>query len=195
MIKGTDGVAFPSFVDKRYPLWLYVPDLCRSVFADYESETEIKGIKTYRFRANLDLINYEKPENLCFCPLIRRCAKTNASNDQTWDLSACNEVCLRGLLHAQGCLGVPIVLSAPHFYNADISLIENVIGLASDIDKHDTYLDIEPITGITLSAHKRGQVKGFGFHDDGFFMKDKKSFSDQRSFEVKSRFARLVRSS
>ena len=137
---------------------MYVPDLCRSVFADYESETEIKGIDSWRFRANIDLINYDHSENLCFCPLIRKCAKPDWTG-QAWDLSDCEETCLRGTLHASGCFGVPIVLSAPHFYNADPSLEKAVIGLKSDIEKHDTYLDIEPMTGITLSAHKRGQVR------------------------------------
>ena len=134
-----------------------MPDLCRSVFADYESETEIKGIDSWRFRANLDLINYTKPENLCFCPKIRKCAKPDISGEN-WDLSDCKEKCLDGTLHAYGCFGVPIVLSPPHFYNCDPSLEQGVIGLKSDIEKHDTYLDLEPMTGITLSAHKRGQV-------------------------------------
>ena len=51
------------------------------------------------------------------------------------------------------------ICSQPHFYNADPSLEQAIDGLKSDIEKHDTYLDIEPLTGITLSAHKRGQVR------------------------------------
>ena len=123
----------------------------------YESETEIKEISAWRFRPNLDLINYDKPENLCFCPAFRKCAKSGSS--QHWDLSNCTNPCLDGTLHASGCLGVPVVLSAPHFYNADSSLEEAIDGLQSNIDLHDTYLDVEPTSGITLSAHKRGQVR------------------------------------
>ena len=156
-LRGSDGVFFPPFIDKNYPLWLYVPDLCRSVFADYESETEIKGIKAWRFRANLDLINYARPENLCFCPAFRQCAIDSGTG--YWDLSNCDKPCLDGTLHASGCLGVPVVLSAPHFYNADTSLEKAINGLKSNIDLHDTYLDVEPTSGITLSAHKRGQVR------------------------------------
>ena len=72
--------------------------------------------------------------------------------------SDCKEPCPDGTLYASGCLGIPVILSAPHFYNADPRLEAAVDGLKSDIEKHDTYLDIEPITGITLAAHKRGQV-------------------------------------
>ena len=64
-----------------------------------------------------------------------------------------------------GCYGgVPMIFSPPHFYNSDPRLEQAIDGLKSDIDKHDTYLDIEPLSGITLSAHKRGQVRGCFTH-------------------------------
>ena len=42
------------------------------------------------------------------------------------------------------------VVSAPHFYNSNPSIELAIDGLKSDIDKHDTYLDIEPLSGITI---------------------------------------------
>ena len=56
------------------------------------------------------------------------------------------------------CCGYGELLPNSHFYNADSSLESAVFGLKSNIDLHDTYLDVEPTSGITLSAHKRGQV-------------------------------------
>ena len=50
-------------------------------------------------------------------------------------------------------------MTAPHFHNADPGLLDQVIGVSPDVEKHDTYLDIEPITGVALSAHKRIQVQ------------------------------------
>jgi lysosome membrane protein 2 len=41
MLHGTDGVFFTPLMDKNYPIWLFVSDLCRSVYATYESETEV----------------------------------------------------------------------------------------------------------------------------------------------------------
>ena len=77
VIKGTDGVFFPPYVDKNYPIWLYVPDSCRSVFANFEDEVSIKAISAWRFRANKNLINFTHHENLCFCPNFRKCAKAD----------------------------------------------------------------------------------------------------------------------
>lgn len=117
----------------------------------------MKGLPAWRYRASTELIKYSHPENLCFCPAFRKCAKPDPYENK-WDLSDCEEPCQDGTLHATGCFGVPVVLTAPHFFNSAKSLIEGIEGMNPDIDKHDTYLDVEPITGVTLSAFKRGQV-------------------------------------
>ena len=38
--------------------------------------------------------------------------------------------------------GIPIIMTAPHFHNADPGLLDQVIGVSPDVEKHDTYLDI-----------------------------------------------------
>ena len=55
-------------------------------------------------------------------------------------------------------------MTTPHFYLADKSLIEAVDGMSEpEIAKHETSLDVEPITGATMAAHKRIQVLFFIF--------------------------------
>lgn len=49
-------------------------------------------------------------------------------------------------------------MSAPHYWFVDDAIKDQVEGLLADQEKHDTYLDIEPMTGVALSAHKRIQV-------------------------------------
>ena len=49
-------------------------------------------------------------------------------------------------------------MTAPHFWNADSNLVTQMNGVKPDRELHDTFLDIEPITGVALSAHKRIQV-------------------------------------
>ena len=49
-------------------------------------------------------------------------------------------------------------MTAPHFWNADENLVTQMNGVKPDRELHDTFLDIEPITGVALSAHKRIQV-------------------------------------
>ena len=100
-LRGTDGVFFPPIMDKKYPVWIYVPEMCRSVFADYESEVEVKDVTAWRYRANLNLINYTHPENLCFCRAFRWCAKSD-ENGERWNLSQCENPCLDGTLHVSG---------------------------------------------------------------------------------------------
>ena len=60
---------------------------------------------------------------------------------------AAKKTFLDGTLLSLKCYGV---VSAPHFYNSNPSIELAIDGLKSDIDKHDTYLDIEPLSGITI---------------------------------------------
>ena len=49
-------------------------------------------------------------------------------------------------------------MSAPHYYNAYPALINQIDGIDPNQEKHDTFIDIEPRTGVAMSAHKRIQV-------------------------------------
>ena len=41
----------------------------------------------------------------------------------------------------------PVFASKPHFLDADESYLKNIIGLDPVRSLHDSYLDVEPITG------------------------------------------------
>ena len=51
------------------------------------------------------------------------------------------------------------MMTPPHFHQSDPRLVEAVEGLSPNMDDHDTYLDIELITGAAFVAHKRIQVR------------------------------------
>jgi hypothetical protein len=55
---------------------------------------------------------------------------------------------------SMGGVGPPLFLSLPGYCYADDSLAEGVEGITCDHLKHDIHLDVEPTTGITLSALK-----------------------------------------
>ena len=97
------------------------------------------------------------PDNYCYCPEFNQCATRNATIDE-WAPEACYEHCKDGFLRVGKCYGVPVIMSAPHFYNVDKSILTQIDGVNPVQELHDTYLDIEPTTGITLAAHKRIQV-------------------------------------
>lgn len=50
------------------------------------------------------------------------------------------------------------MVSAPHFFRGDPSLLEAVEGLNPIPDEHDTLLYIEPNSGAPVAAHKRIMV-------------------------------------
>jgi len=55
--------------------------------------------------------------------------------------------------------GAPIVLSAPHFYKADPYLVNHEVkGLRPEKALHETFLEIEPLTGLVLNAARRIQI-------------------------------------
>lgn len=49
-IYGNDGTQFPPFVNKEERLWLFVGELCRSIWLDFTEEIETNGIDAYRYR-------------------------------------------------------------------------------------------------------------------------------------------------
>ena len=54
--------------------------------------------------------------------------------------------------------GAPVFISKPHFLDCGPGAVREVTGLAPDRAKHDTFLDVEPSTGITMQEHKRIQI-------------------------------------
>ena len=142
-LQGTDATFFHQFLSKENPVWFYVEELCRSVYAEFDTETKVRGIATWRYRAARDLLDYDVNKNLCFCPGFEKCLKRKEGKDE-WDKSNCTdqEICQNGLLHAKGCYGgVPVVLSQPHFFLCDESLANAIDGMAPNEDDHDSYLD------------------------------------------------------
>jgi hypothetical protein len=49
-------------------------------------------------------------------------------------------------------------LSKPAFLDADASLLDHLDGVVPDASKHDTFIDVEPITGLSMNVRKRLQV-------------------------------------
>ncbi|XP_075713468.1 platelet glycoprotein 4 [Rhinoderma darwinii] len=145
MINGTDAASFPPSVDKNVPLYFFSSEICRSIYGEYEKEYTLRGINLYRFVvSNKALASpHQNPDNHCYCTdkvISRDCAAAGVL-----DLRAC-----------QG--GKPIFLSLPHFLYASEFILESVEGLSPNIEEHQTFVDVEPITGFTMHFAKRLQV-------------------------------------
>ncbi|XP_054163071.1 platelet glycoprotein 4-like [Oppia nitens] len=157
-LRGTDAELFKPFIDKDDVLYVYEPQICRTVYFKYWKESSVQDIDTYRFRIPQEY--YASPlkvkGNMCYCIKER---KDNKECDRscTLDISRC----------WRRSIGAPIIMSAPYWVNGlhngeDLRKQVGNKGLTSKLEYNDenfdTYLDIEPLTGITMAAHKRMQM-------------------------------------
>ena len=145
MINGTDAASFPPFVEKSRTWRFFSSDICRSIYAVFGSEIDLKGIPVYRFvlPANAFASPLQNPDNHCFC--TEKVISNNCTSYGVLDIGKCKE-------------GKPVYISLPHFLHASPDVSEPIEGLHPNEDEHRTYLDVEPITGFTLQFAKRLQV-------------------------------------
>ncbi|XP_018111243.2 platelet glycoprotein 4 [Xenopus laevis] len=145
MINGTDAASFPPSVKKDKKLYFFSSEICRSIYGVFEKEYTLKGIKLYRFVVPDEALASptKNPDNHCYC--------------KDFDLSRnCTAAGVLDLRTCQG--GKPIFLSLPHFLYASDFLLDSVSGLKPSKEEHETYVDVEPITGFTMHFAKRLQV-------------------------------------
>ncbi|XP_020485537.2 lysosome membrane protein 2c [Labrus bergylta] len=142
MINGTNGASFHPVINKDETLYMFSSDLCRSLYAVFEEDVSVQGIPGYRFSppsevfANMTL----NPANTGFCVPTGNCMGSGVLN-----VSVCKQ-------------GAPIIMSSPHFYQADEKFVEDVFGMRPIKELHQTAIDVHPLTGIVLQAAKRLQI-------------------------------------
>uniref|UniRef100_T1KWW1 Uncharacterized protein n=1 Tax=Tetranychus urticae TaxID=32264 RepID=T1KWW1_TETUR len=144
-IVGTDATGFAPGIKKNSKLEIFTTDLCRSFPLERLSESEVKGISTHRYviPAQAFYGPDKNPENKCFCIAPD---KKDCNHNGLLDISSCRQF-------------APLVASSPMFFQADDDLFTAIDGLHErKSELHQTYLDIEPITGKVLSAYKRLQI-------------------------------------
>uniref|UniRef100_A0A8C5BP18 Platelet glycoprotein 4 n=1 Tax=Gadus morhua TaxID=8049 RepID=A0A8C5BP18_GADMO len=144
-LNGTDASSFPPFVDKNKPIYFFSSDICRSVSSTFRETQDLWGIEVYRYVLPPSTFASPSinPDNKCFC--TEKLVSRNCSMAGVLDVGPC-----RG--------GAPVYISLPHFLHGSDYLRQDVLGLNPSEENHFTYLDIEPITGFTLSFAKRLQV-------------------------------------
>ncbi|XP_065669234.1 platelet glycoprotein 4-like [Hydra vulgaris] len=142
MLNGTDGTRYKPFFERNQRLYMFMPDAFRSIYLNYEKDMELNGIQLYSHTTSFDLLG-----NVSISP---------------WNQDFCTDQCYEtGVLHVGGCaesLSAPIFMSWPHFYQGDETLYKNVDGLSPNKEKHGIFINVEPITGITMQAKIRLQI-------------------------------------
>merc|ERR1712179_175884 len=112
---------FHPFIENGEDLWLFTPDLGRSIPITYFNNVIINGIETKHYEADETVFSMSNENNFCYCPKAAKCAKP-VENEDRWDLSGCT-LCKDGVFSAIGVMGAPAYGSAPHFLSADPDLM------------------------------------------------------------------------
>ncbi|RWS27824.1 lysosome membrane protein 2-like protein [Leptotrombidium deliense] len=160
-IKGTEGLMFHPFLSRNETLLAFGPELSRSLALKYDKDNSIHGIPTYRYIISNDFTEAPRYSNItdCFCYF------------ESDPIDLCKYT---ALFDMRRCLsGAPLVLSLPHFYMSNESLIKSVNGMSPSTDKHETFLNLDPLTGFTLSARKALQMNVFIKQSYGITILDK----------------------
>eukprot|EP01038_Epipyxis_sp_PR26KG_P004648 gene4648-6532_t len=135
-IKGTDAQMFgrPIQTDK---LQVYISDIYRSCYIEQYATADWGGVPVRRYTIQTrDMSN----------------ASTYPPNADYYYFGP------SGMANLTKAVNVPVFLSFPHFLNGDPRLVEAVTGMHPDPEKHSSYLDMEPQTGLLARAQKSLQV-------------------------------------
>jgi len=150
MVNGSDGTVFPPFVSQEDKMYTFNSDMCRSLYLEFSKHVSGKeDIQLYRFTVPPEVLESSSvnPYTAGFCTPADRCLGSGLLNTSTCQLV--------------DSFHLPIIVSYPHFYQADPTYREAVLGMNPDKQKHQTYVDIEPHTGIAMNGAKRAQVNAF----------------------------------
>ncbi|XP_018016598.1 lysosome membrane protein 2 [Hyalella azteca] len=137
-MEGNLAAPFPRPITPERPIVMFSPALCRSIRFEFNGSVSMDKLQLYRYRVPYSLLAKTK-ENACYCTDEFTCRDSMAY------LAPCRK-------------GVPIMASYPHFYMGSEKDINSIKGLSPDEKKHETYLDVDPVTGMSLRAKKRVQI-------------------------------------
>lgn len=105
------------------------------MYASFDGEMTYKGMNIYRYVTKEDSIN-NNIDNECFCPM--------GEDDNGKEVPNCPS---SGLINIMPCVQAPILVSYPHFYLGDKSLLDYPIGLKPNPELHRSYIYFEPVIG------------------------------------------------
>ncbi|XP_068621865.1 scavenger receptor class B member 1-like [Battus philenor] len=154
----TEGVMYHQYISKEDVLLYWRKTVCKLMPLYFESEMVMNDVPVYRY--NLSEVVYERVRNGTDC------------YDTLPTLPA-------GLSDASKCYyNFPIVISYPHFYTGSPPKDHYVTGLMPDRQKHNSYVVVEPTTGVPFRAVARMQ-SNLRIHDLSLFPKEYNRFSNQ----------------
>ena len=135
-IGGCDGQQFGRPL-RSEKIQAYVNDIYRTVYIYHDSDQDWHGVSLRRYKIQeKDLQN----------------ATMNPQSAQYYQFGP------SGMENVTQAAGMPTWVSKPHFFDGETELAAAIEGLSPNQISHDSYLDIEPMTGLFARAAKRLQL-------------------------------------
>ncbi|XP_075230022.1 sensory neuron membrane protein 2-like isoform X2 [Lycorma delicatula] len=147
-VTGNDMTLITPYLNSNSQLKLFSTDICGSVLLNYKKDVNYKDIPGLQFIPSSSFLAdaNKYPENSCYC------------NGTVKGLTTPSECLPDGAIDISSCLDVPVIVTKPHFLDSSSLFSDKVDGLEPDEEKHSTFIDIEPKTGVPLQGYERLQI-------------------------------------
>ncbi|KAJ8982555.1 hypothetical protein NQ317_005026, partial [Molorchus minor] len=152
VVDTSEGISYPQYLTKNDTLRYWRKGICKTADLHYTNDIEKYGVNAYKFELASSMYDRTTPSyDDCYrgcqdcpmdCPMYR------------------NAILLSKLYHfiPKYVSGMSFAVSFPHFLYGDDVLKNYVDGLKPDHEKHQSYVIVEPNTGIPLHGVARSQV-------------------------------------
>lgn len=144
-VRGSTGELWHPDIRVGQPVEIFATDVCRKLPLAYEGDYERLGVAGGLWIGDDRVLDNGRkyPETGCYC---------------TGPPAQCPDL-MPGVLNVSDCrYGAPAFVSYPHFYLADKSYGEAVVGMRPNRTLHEFQLALEPMTGIPLEVNARLQI-------------------------------------
>ncbi|XP_015123047.1 scavenger receptor class B member 1 [Diachasma alloeum] len=138
----TEGTLFPTNIEKDVVFRVFRKAFCRVLPIVFKNETYEEGLRVFEYKFADDFLDPPEmnSDNECYCRKMQTCLKRGLS-----DLTPCY-------------YNIPAAVSLPHFLDADPSLLDGVVGLKPEPEKHRTRIFIQPDVGAPIHVNSRIQT-------------------------------------
>jgi len=137
---GSDGTQFPRNLDEGATINAYVSQLTRTVVLGNLNSEKV----TFK---SIDMLHFTLPD------IYLGNAAAYPFNGDFYMLG------YTGMANLTATGKTDFYVSKPHFMDADVALVNSMTGVTTGTKaQHDTYLNVEPISGATMQAAKRLQL-------------------------------------
>ncbi|RWS29651.1 scavenger receptor class B member 1-like protein [Leptotrombidium deliense] len=161
-LKGaTNGELRPPFKPKLDNIKFFNPDICRVLNLKREKNVELFSIQATRFKLDENTFKNKNdyPPNACYTSKIPKPQPQLINLQRTPAAQRLRQPFPSGVFDVSNCrYGVPLMLSAPHFLNADQYYFSTIDGMSPNESLHGFWVDIDPTTGSTVGMALRLQV-------------------------------------